>query len=91
MDFKHEPNRIYATGSDGNLLAEVTFPQTEEGIVNIDHTFVDKSLAGQGVAGKLMEAAYKEIKDQNQKARLTCSYAVKWFARHEPYRDILAK
>lgn len=34
---------------------EVTFPPIDEDTVNINHTFVDSSLRGMGMAGKLME------------------------------------
>ena len=29
MEFRQEPGRIFATGEDGRLLAEVTFPERE--------------------------------------------------------------
>lgn len=49
MEFKTEDERIYATDADGKVIAEITFP-VSDGIVTIDHTFVDKSLRGQGIA-----------------------------------------
>ena len=55
MEFHIETNRIYAEDPSGRLLAEVTFPPLDEGTVIIDHTFVDASLRGQGIAGKLLE------------------------------------
>ena len=61
---------------------EVTFPP-------INHTFVDSSLRGMGMAGKLMEAAARQIRKEGKKAVLSCSYAIKWFDSHEEYKDIL--
>lgn len=90
MDFIHNLNQIAVYDSKNQLIAEVTFPDLDTGIVNIDHTFVDESLRGQGVAGQLMEEAAKEIRSQNKKARLTCSYSVKWFQSHSEYQDILS-
>ena len=49
MEWVQETGRIYAVGEDGKLLAEVTFPE-KDGIAQINHTFVDESLRGQGVA-----------------------------------------
>ena len=68
---------------------EVTFPPIDEDTVNINHTFVDSSLRGMGMAGKLMEAAAREIRKEGKKAVLSCSYAIKWFDSHEEYKDIL--
>ena len=91
MNFQYESNRIYRNDEDGKLIAEVTFPDTSESTVDINHTFVDPSLRGQGVASELMQAAYKQIKDANKKAQLTCSYAVTWFEKHSDYSDIIEK
>lgn len=82
MDFITEPNRIYAEDASGKLLAEITFPETEPGICTVDHTFVDASLRGQGIAGKLMELAVSEIRKQNKQTAATCSFAQKWLAQH---------
>ena len=57
MEFQKEPGRIFALGEDGKLLAEITFPTGEDGVADIDHTFVDESLRGQGVASQLVRAA----------------------------------
>ena len=88
MEFRQEPGRIFATSEDGRLLAEVTFPE-REGAAEIDHTFVDSSLRGQGVAGQLLQAAADTLRAQGRKARPTCSYAVRWFATHPEYADLL--
>lgn len=89
MNFTHEIDRIYATGEDGALLAEITFPATGPNTVVIDHTFVDPSLRGGGVAGQLMKAAYDRIRRDGKKTSVTCPYAAKWFERNGAYRDIL--
>ena len=82
MEFIHEPNRIYGTDETGKVIAEITFPETEPGIFTIDHTIVDDSLRGQGVAGKLVQAAVDDIKGRGGKVQATCSYAVMWLEKH---------
>ena len=62
MEFQKEPGRIFALGEDGKLLAEITFPTGEDGVADIDHTFVDESLRGQGVASQLVRAAAAELR-----------------------------
>nr|WP_319488456.1 GNAT family N-acetyltransferase [uncultured Caproiciproducens sp.] len=88
MEFIYEQNRIYVKNESGLVIAEVTFPDIDAQTVNIDHTFVDDSLRGQGIAGKLLEAAASTLRQQNRKACLTCSYAVKWFEKHPEYCDL---
>jgi predicted GNAT family acetyltransferase len=89
MNFTYNPNQIAYFHSDNNLLAEVTFPNVDENTVDINHTFVDDSLRGQGVAGKLMEATALYLRSQGKKAVLTCSYAISWFEKHAEFNDIL--
>lgn len=89
MEFQYEKNRIYAQDSAGKLLAEITFPIGANNAHNIDHTFVDKSLRGQGVADQLMRAAVTQIRTSNRKTGATCSYAAQWFAAHPEESDIL--
>lgn len=84
MNFVTENDRIYATDAAGNVIAEVTFP-TQDGISVINHTFVDKSLRGQGVASKLVKLVADKILAEGNKIGATCSYAIAWFQRHPDY------
>lgn len=84
MEFITENDRIYAKDASGKLIAEVTFP-TDDGISTIDHTFVDDSLRGQGVAGELVKLAAEKILSDGNKIGATCPYAVVWFQRHPEY------
>ena len=89
MEFQIQPGRIYHTDAQGNVLAEVTFPEETPGVLNLSHTYVDESLRGQGVAGKLMQAVVDYAKAHEKLVSPTCSYAVKWFEKHGEYRELL--
>ena len=89
MEFIRQENRIYAESDNGTLIAEVTFPPEGEASVCINHTFVDDSLRGQGVAGKLIEAVVEYAKKNDKKIRPQCSYAVAWFKRHTEHAGLL--
>lgn len=82
MEFKIENERIYA--GDGKVLAEITFP-TKDGVATIDHTFVDNSLRGQGIAGQLVRLAADKILADGNRIAATCSYAAAWLQRHPEY------
>lgn len=90
MELKHEVDRIYAESSEGKLLCEITFPLVRDGVRQINRTFVDDSLRGQGMASKLVEAAARQLADEKVKAAVTCSYAKEWFARHPEYASLLS-
>ena len=54
----------------GKTLALQTFSEIGEGIVEIDHTEVDGSLQGQGIAGRMTELAVVYLKNQGKKSYL---------------------
>lgn len=91
MEFVHNPNQIAVYTPDYLVIAEVTFPDIDDTTVNINHTYVDDALRGQGIAGKLMEELVLELKESGKKAIPTCSYAVKWFEQHPEHKDVLRK
>ena len=89
MEFQKSEGRIFAQDETGKLVAEITFPTVAEGVADIDHTFVDESLRGQGVAGELMQRAVDSLRASGRKAVATCSYARKWFDQHPEQKDVL--
>lgn len=91
MDFKMKSNMIYLDNEDGKIVAKVTFPEVKPGVVDLNHTFVDDSLRGQGVAGKLLVAAYEKIKEDGKTVIPSCWYADEWFKKHPEYQEILEK
>lgn len=70
-------------------MAEILFPASHDDTVEITHTFVDPSLAGQGLAAQLTAAAVDELRRTHRRARLTCSYALRWFRQHPEAQDVL--
>ena len=75
MQYIKENGKIYSVNEQGKVVAEITFQELGQGIFNINHTFVDESLRGQGIAQKLVEMAIEEIKKKDGKVQATCSYA----------------
>lgn len=62
-----------------NETGVLDHPLVGEGVVNFSHTEVDLAFAGQGIAGQLTKAM----------AELSCSYSIRWFAKHPEYSDVL--
>ena len=82
MNFIKEENRIYCLDDNQKKVAQITFEEIEKGIFNINHTFVDESLRGQGIASKLVQEAVNEIESRNGSVQATCSYAKKWLEKN---------
>ena len=89
MEFKSESGRIWLDDQDGNMIAEITYPNVSPEIVNINRTYMSRVLRGQGMASKLVQAAVDDIRAKGQKATASCSYAVSWFEQHPECSDIL--
>lgn len=92
MNWEYEEGRITGRDDQGRLLAEATFVFRGKGEVDIDHTFVDPSLRGQGVAAQLMTVVAEYLRKNGLKASASCSYANAWLQKNEKaYADIIAQ
>ncbi len=76
MDFEVLENKIVYK-ENNEILAEITFFEKENGVFDINHTFVDERLRGKGIGKKLVEKALKEIEKKNGKVTASCSFANK--------------
>ena len=81
MDFEKAENRFYKNNEDGKMIAEVTYVPSGEDKVILDHTFVDPSLRGQGIAEELVNRVVKEMQIENKKIIPLCPYAKTLFER----------
>lgn len=92
MEFRTYKNRIVLVDDQELALAEIDFPAMEEepGTVEITHTYVDESLRGKGLAGKLMARLITHLQQHGLKAYPRCSYAVTWFSRHPEATALLS-
>lgn len=91
MEFHYQEDRIELWDDEKKVIALVSFPAVDKDTVNIERTYVDNSLRGQGVGGKLMEAAARHLQEQGKKAVLGCSYALGWFQKHPEYVGLVAE
>lgn len=75
---------------DGKHIAEMTYSLTAPLRATIDHTQVDPSLRGGGVARRLLDAAVAWARANDIKFSSTCSYASAQFVRDRSIGDVLA-
>lgn len=79
----------FALDRGGRRVAEMTYRRLGESRILVDHTFVDPSLRGQGVARQLLDAAVDWARRNGTKISATCSYVVVQFARDATLRDVV--
>lgn len=75
---------------DGQRMAEMTYSRANASLVIVDHTEVDDSLQGQGVARRLLDTLVTWARDTHTKVMATCPYARAQFAKDASIRDVLA-
>ena len=75
---------------DGKRIAEMTYRRDDAAQVTIDHTLVEPSLRGGGIARRLLDAAVAWARQTQTKITPHCSYAVVQFARDKSIADVLA-
>lgn len=80
--FKYRPEEIFIEDQEHNKIAYITFPKTSEGNYCIDHTFVDESMRGQGLAEELVHRAITYIHNKKAKASATCTYAKSYMEKN---------
>jgi hypothetical protein len=59
-------------------------------VLNLNHTYVPNQLRGKGIAGKLVEAALKHVRENKLKIIPSCSYVAEFVRRHKQYDDLIA-
>lgn len=92
MNWKYENGRIYGVDEKNELMAEITYVFKQNQEIDINHTYVNPVLRGQGVAGKMMKIVVDYLKEKNVKVSASCSYANVWLKKHqEEYADIISK
>lgn len=89
MEYKEESSRIAAYDDNGQEVGEATWSQAGDSII-LDHTFVNPSLRGQGVAAELVRRAVEVAKREGWTVVPLCPYAKKEFDRSPEYQKVQA-
>jgi predicted GNAT family acetyltransferase len=89
MEFTIGNNRLFSLSPDGALLAELTFPARDAKRIDVDHVFVDESLRGQGIAGRMMERICDYARANGLMIVAKCPYAIDWFKKHPERQDVV--
>ena len=90
-ELKH--NRVqqrFEAWVDGELGGEISYALQSGDIVDLNHTFVDESARGTGLASRLARYAFDQIRADGEWTILpTCPYLTGWVKQHPEYADLL--
>lgn len=82
MRFEAKENRVICLDENEKEVGEVCFIETDKGVYDINHTFVDSSMQGKGIAGQLVALAIEEIRAKGGKITASCSYAKRYMEKN---------
>ena len=88
MEFIHEGKAFRHYNAAGEMDAEITYVPKGEGVIEANHTFVDPSIRGQGVAHQLVDQLADFARTENLKIYPTCPYVVALFEKSTEYDDL---
>ena len=88
MIFSREKEGIFYRDKNGKELAKITYVYINETTIDVNHTVVDESLRGQGIAKKLVDELAAFARENSLKVKAICSYVVSLFEKDSSYDDI---
>ena len=80
---------VFFIDINGERVALQTYRRVDANHVVIDHTQVDDSLRGRGVARRLLDASVAWARTTGTRVAATCPYAKAQFDKDPTIRDVL--
>ena len=91
---QHQDNgqkgEFFQLNAEGVRLAEMSYLWRDEHTIVANHTWVDDSLRGQGVARVLLDHLVEFAREKHLIIIPTCSYVEVMFRREESFVDVAA-
>jgi hypothetical protein len=84
-------NKFYIGDDIKEPIAELTFVESGEDRIVVDHTYVSDELRGQGVAGQLVEKVVDYAREKNKSIVPLCPYVKNKMDKTPEYHDVLRK
>ena len=85
-----QQGEFFAVNASGQRIAEISYVWSGEHKIIANHTWVDDSLRGQGVARELLDVLVAFAREKNLKIVGTCSYVDVMFRRDKSLADVVA-
>ena len=94
MDIQHQQKttgEFFIENEKQKKVADMTYVMKNDQVMVIEHTNVDKSLAGQGIGKKLVAAGVEFAREHHLKIIPECPYAKSVFEKTPEYADVWEK
>lgn len=94
MDFHHTKDAkqgLFTAQQDGQNAGEVSYFQSGENTIVLDHTQVEDAFQGQQVGRKLVDQVVEYARKNGLKIVAQCTYAHRVFEKNDQYADIWQK
>ena len=89
VEVKFEADANRAAAYDGEKLVGQCHYSVIAGKWDMDHTEVDESYGGQGIARMLVQTVIEQAQQKGVKIIPTCSYVSKWMSKHLEYQNLM--
>lgn len=86
---KHDKGGIFIASENDKRAGEMTWVDTGEGVIIIDHTAVKDDFRGRGVGVLLVEAGVHFARENHIKILPLCPFAKAQIDRHKEWQDVL--
>lgn len=94
MKFEYQDDgqkgEFYLDNDQGKRIAEISYLWRNEHQIIANHTWVDDSLRGQGIARQLLDTLVEFARKNSLKIVPTCSYVEVMFKREKSFVDVIA-
>jgi len=94
MKFEFEDNgqqgEFYKLDDHGKRIAEISYVWRDKYTIAANHTWVDDSLRGQGIARQLLDTLVEFARKYHLKIVPICSYVEVMFRRDKSFADVIA-
>jgi uncharacterized protein len=93
MSIQHQDSKrggVFFKEANGVRIAEITYQWQDTKTIVADHTWVDDSLRGQGVAREMLDVLVEFAREKQLKIVPVCSYVDVVFRRDRSLEDVMA-
>lgn len=79
----HQEGEFFLNDNQGNKIASLTYLYVSPQTINANHTYVDESLRGQGIADKLYQALRDFVLAKELRLLASCNYIERKWQREK--------
>jgi predicted GNAT family acetyltransferase len=69
----------------------VAEPTDDPKVILFPHTEINEAFEGQGLASKLVQGAFDDIRERGLRIKPTCPYILGWLPKHPEYEDLVVR